>query len=102
MVSKYLGPFVIVVRIAIVGTRGLPPNYGGYETFTDHFVKHMVERGHDVIVACEGRPRKEKLEHYNGAKLVYFPTKPPRIYSLRKIYEGINDLYFLFTSCKKV
>ena len=76
MVSKYLGPFVIVVRIAIVGTRGLPPNYGGYETFTDHFVKHMVERGHDVIVACEGRPRKEKLEHYNGAKLVYFPTKP--------------------------
>ncbi len=101
MVSKYLGPFVIVVRIAIVGTRGLPPNYGGYETFTDHFVKHMVERGHDVIVACEGRPRKEKLEHYNGAKLVYFPTKPPRIYSLRKIYEGINDLYFYLRLARK-
>ena len=101
MVSKYLGPFVIVVRIAIVGTRGLPPNYGGYETFTDHFVKHMVERGHDVIVACEGRPKKEKLEHYNGAKLVYFPTKPPRIYSLRKIYEGINDLYFYLRLARK-
>ena len=101
MVTIYLRPFVIVVRIAIVGTRGLPPNYGGYETFTDHFVKHMVERGHDVIVACEGRPRKEKLEHYNGAKLVYFPTKPPRIYSLRKIYEGINDLYFYLRLARK-
>ncbi len=85
------------MRISLVGTRGLPPNYGGYETFADHFVKNMVPLGHEVIVACE-RPmdRESMVEEYHGAKLVYFPTKPPKSYGLRKIYEGINDLYFYF------
>lgn len=90
-----------MARIALVGTRGLPPNYGGYETFADNFVKHMVPRGHEVIVACE-KPRKANLPNeYFGAKLAYFPTRPPRIYSLRKIYEGLNDLYFYIKLARK-
>ena len=90
-----------MVRIALVGTRGLPPNYGGYETFADNFVKHMVPRGHEVIVACE-KPRNANLPgEYFGAKLAYFPTRPPRIYSLRKIYEGLNDLYFYVKLARK-
>jgi len=79
-----------------VGTRGLPPSYGGYETFADQFVKHMVPLGHEVIVACE-RPNSGPVpKNYHGARLFYFPFKPPRSYRIRKIYEGLNDLYFYF------
>ena len=90
-----------MVRIALVGTRGLPPNYGGYETFADNFVKHMVPRGHEVIVACEKPATGELPIEYLGAQLVYFPTRPPRIYSLRKVYEGLNDLYFYVKLARK-
>ncbi len=85
------------MRISIVGTRGLPPNYGGYETFADEFVKHMVPMGHEITVACERPTDKSAMaETYYGAKLTYFPLKPPSSYRLRKIYEVMNDLYFYF------
>ncbi len=90
-----------MVRIALVGTRGLPPNYGGYETFADNFVKHMVTRGHEVIVACEKPENGEMPLEYFGASLAYFPTKPPRIYALRKVYEGVNDLFFYVKLARK-
>jgi len=82
------------VRVAIVGIRGLPPSYGGYETFADHFVSYFIDAGHEVVVACE-RPISGTLHsNYRGAELRYFPSRPPKKYSLRKIYEGLNDLYF--------
>lgn len=85
------------MRISIIGTRGLPPSYGGYETFADELVKHMAPMGHEITVACE-RPTDESTmaENYFGAKLIYFPLKPPKSYGLRKIYEVMNDVYFYF------
>ena len=82
------------MRIGIVGTRGLPPEYGGYETFAHHLVEYFIPRGHQVLVACEGKPTSKRVASYNGAQLLYFPFNPPKNYSIRKIYEGLNDLYF--------
>jgi rhamnosyltransferase len=89
------------LRVAIIGTRGLPPAYGGYETVADYFVRHFVGKGHEVIVACEKPSSGDLPEFYRGAKLDYFPTKPPKRYSLRKIYEGLNDLFFYFRLARK-
>jgi len=40
------------MKIAILGTRGVPPNYGGFETFAAELATRLVARGHDVSVYC--------------------------------------------------
>ncbi len=41
------------MRIAILGTRGVPPAYGGFETFAGELGTRLAARGHDVTVYCE-------------------------------------------------
>jgi glycosyltransferase involved in cell wall biosynthesis len=38
------------MRIAIFGTRGVPANYGGFETFAEQLGARLAERGHLVTV----------------------------------------------------
>ena len=40
------------MKIAIAGTRGVPPAYGGFETFAAELGTRLVARGHDVTVYC--------------------------------------------------
>src|SRR5438046_2773202 len=40
------------MNIAILGTRGIPARYGGFETFAEHLAKRLVARGHTVSVYC--------------------------------------------------
>jgi glycosyltransferase involved in cell wall biosynthesis len=40
------------MRIAIIGTRGIPARYGGFETFADKISSRLVEQGHEVTVYC--------------------------------------------------
>src|SRR3954465_8053531 len=41
------------VRLAILGTRGIPARYGGFETFAEEIASRLVTRGIDVTVYCE-------------------------------------------------
>ena len=38
------------MRIAILGIRGVPANYGGFETFAEQLGMRLVQRGHEVTV----------------------------------------------------
>jgi glycosyltransferase involved in cell wall biosynthesis len=59
------------MRIAILGTRGIPANYGGFETFAEELSTRLAVRGHEVIVYCRERfPAPE----YRGVRLQYLPT----------------------------
>ncbi len=40
------------MKLAILGTRGVPPRYGGFETFAAELGKRLVARGHEVTVYC--------------------------------------------------
>ncbi len=40
------------MKIAILGTRGIPARYGGFETLADELSRRLVERGHEVTVYC--------------------------------------------------
>jgi glycosyltransferase involved in cell wall biosynthesis len=40
------------MNIAIVGTRGIPARYGGFETLAEQLSQRLVERGHNVTVYC--------------------------------------------------
>lgn len=59
------------MRFAIVGTRGIPARYGGFETFAEELSTRLVERGHQVTVY--GRERYPK-PLYRGVRLQYLPT----------------------------
>src|SRR5258706_11605362 len=38
------------MKIAILGTKGIPNNYGGYEQFAEYCSRRLVELGHQVTV----------------------------------------------------
>jgi glycosyltransferase involved in cell wall biosynthesis len=59
------------VRIALLGTRGIPANYGGFETFAEELSTRLVERGHQVTVYCRQRHAEP---FYRGVRLQYLPT----------------------------
>lgn len=59
------------MRIAILGTRGIPANYGGFETFAEELSVRLAARGHDVVVYCRER---HDFREYRGVKLVSLPT----------------------------
>jgi len=62
------------MKIAMLGTRGIPGGYSGFETAVEELSTRLVERGHEVVVYC--RPHMVKFEgrEYKGVKLVKLPT----------------------------
>lgn len=54
-----------------MGTRGIPANYGGFETFAEELATRLAERGHDVRVYCRYRWMDPV---WRGVRLVYLPT----------------------------
>ncbi len=59
------------MRIAFLGARGIPSNYGGFETFSEELSVRLAERGHEVTVYCRQR-YPEAI--WKGVRLVYLPT----------------------------
>jgi glycosyltransferase involved in cell wall biosynthesis len=59
------------MRIALLGTRGIPASYGGFETFAEELSRRLVDRGHTVTVYCRTRHRDRQ---YLGVNLRYVPT----------------------------
>ncbi len=61
------------MKIAILGSRGIPANYGGFETFAEELSTRLVSRGIEVTVYCES-VSGERPSDYRGVKLVYLPS----------------------------
>jgi glycosyltransferase involved in cell wall biosynthesis len=59
--------------VAILGTRGIPANYGGFETFAERLSLHLVGQGVPVTVYCRSHHATADRE-WNGIKLVQLPT----------------------------
>ena len=51
------------MRIAMLGTRGVPARYGGFETAIEEIGQRLVARGHEVVVYCRGaeEPKPDEL-----------------------------------------
>ena len=62
------------MRIAILGTRGIPASYGGFETFAEHLSTRLVARGHDVTVYCRSHYVSPRQLEYHGVRLKVLPT----------------------------
>lgn len=62
------------MKLAILGTRGIPANYGGFETFAEELSVRLVARGHDVTVYGRSNNIQFKGNNYKGVHLVILPT----------------------------
>ncbi len=62
------------MRIAIMGTRGVPAAYGGFETFAEELGARLVNRGHAVTVYGRWHVVPEGLREHRGMRLRVLPT----------------------------
>ncbi len=62
------------LRIAILGTRGIPASYGGFETFAEELSTRLAARGHCVTVDCRSHHTPSQLREYRGVRLVVLST----------------------------
>jgi glycosyltransferase involved in cell wall biosynthesis len=62
------------MRIAILGTRGIPASYGGFETFAEQLATRLAARGHNVTVYCRSHYVSPRQLEFHGVRLKVLPT----------------------------
>jgi len=86
------------MKIALIGTRGVPANYGGFETCVEELGKRLAQRGHDVTVYCRKGYYKERRGSYLGMKLVYLPNVQKKAldtlsHTLYSVFHAVRQPY---------
>lgn len=78
-------------KIGIIGTRGIPNQYGGFEQFAQFFSEHLVQNGYEVVVYCSSNHSYQE-KNWKGVSLVHIKdpekqigTAGQFIYDLRSI-----------------
>lgn len=66
------------LRIAMIGTRGIPASYSGFETCVEELGDRLVRRGHKVTVYCRSHHITYDQPSYKGMDLVKLPTIPSK------------------------
>jgi glycosyltransferase involved in cell wall biosynthesis len=62
------------MNIALLGTRGIPASYSGFETCVEQLGQRLVQRGHQVTVYCRSHHITYQGTHYKGMRLIKLPT----------------------------
>lgn len=62
------------LSLAMIGTRGVPAAYGGFETAVEEIGVRLAERGHAITVYCRGS--RHRAKRYRGMRLVHLPALP--------------------------
>jgi len=84
------------MKIAILGTRGIPANYGGFETCAEHLATRLIGKGHEVIVYCCKPYSRSDEKIYKGIKRIILRTLRKK--SLEKvIFCVLSLLHVSFT-----
>ena len=70
MIKKTTTP----LNIAMIGTRGIPARYGGFETCVEEVGKRLVQMGHKVTVYCRSCYYPDRPREAFGMRLVFLPS----------------------------
>ena len=62
------------MRIAIIGSRGVPAKYGGFETFAERLSSGLTQKGYCFTVYCSSSYTSDKSGFYNGIERVFIPS----------------------------
>jgi glycosyltransferase involved in cell wall biosynthesis len=108
------------MKIAIIGSRGYPYVYSGYESFISEVAPRLTKEGVQVHVYCHSYLFPQKPKEINGIKLHYIPTVKSKtlsqysnsflstLHALSKTYDVIlyvnsaNGIFGIFTKLFKI
>tara|TARA_Y100000768_G_scaffold370663_1_gene336670 strand:+ start:428 stop:1534 length:1107 start_codon:yes stop_codon:yes gene_type:complete len=82
------------LKIAIIGSRGYPYVYSGYETLVKELSERLVKKGHYVRVYCHRSLFIEKPKFINGIELIYTPSVETKLLS-----QFINSFFSFIHVC---
>lgn len=86
-----------IQHVFIIGSKGIPANYGGYETFVENLTKHQVNHNIKYHIACLANDSKEF--EYNGATC--FDVNVPNIGPAKAIYYDVEAFKYCIKYIKK-
>jgi glycosyltransferase involved in cell wall biosynthesis len=92
------------MRIAILGIRGVPANYGGFETFAEQLGSRLAARGHEVTVYGRDRYVARDLSSYRGIRIVRLPAPGSKyletvVHSLFAAIHALGGRYDILYVC---
>ncbi len=85
------------LKIAFLGTRGIPNRYGGFEQFAAQMAPALVERGFEITVYC-GSTHPYKESHYKGVHLI---RKNDNKKYLGPFHQFLYDLFCIWDTRKR-
>ena len=91
------------MKIALIGSRGIPARYSGFEQFYEQFAVRLAERGHEVTVYNRSHFIKDVKKEYKGVRIVSLPSIPTKhldtivhtgLSSLHALFQGYDIVYY--------
>ncbi len=77
------------MKISIIGTRGIPNNYGGFEQFSEHLAQNLVKRGHDVTV-YNSHSHPFQKPTWNGVNIIHKRDPEDRLGTIGQFIYDFN------------
>jgi glycosyltransferase involved in cell wall biosynthesis len=95
------------MKIALMGTRGIPARYGGFETFAEELSVRLAARGHRVAVYCRSRYDPGAGPVYRGVRRVVLPALPHKYldtvsHSFVSVVHGLFCDYDVVLMCNAI
>lgn len=91
------------MKIALIGSRGIPARYSGFEQFYEQFAVRLAECGHDVTVYDRSHFIKDVKKEYKGVRIVSLPLIPTKrldtithtaLSTLHALFQGYDIVYY--------
>ena len=86
-------------HVFIIGSRGLPAQYGGFETFVDQLVSHQVSPDIQYHVACLSND--QAYQHFDYQGVDCFTINPPKLGPARVIAYDMMAINYALKLIKK-
>lgn len=86
------------IKVALIGTRGIPANHGGFETCVEEIGRRLVDKGHKVWVYSKPGSNNQHIDYYLGMKIVRMPRVKIQGFEtlLSTIISAFHSLFFNF------
>lgn len=94
-----------MTKVAIIGTQGVPAQYGGFESLVENLLGDYCPEDVKYTVFCSGKDMPWRLDNYKGANLKYIPLRangfqsvPYDVVSMCKSLKGYDAILILGVS----
>jgi len=89
------------MKVSIIGVKGYPIVYGGYETLIHSLSERLMNKNIELTIYCHSSLFKEKLKKVNGINLVYLPAIEKKTLS-QLTHSFLSTLHACFTNADMI